>query len=604
MAARTSVRRPRVALPIAAAALALAVGAVAEGVALDGEVWPAWLVAVDAVVGIAAVGAGLAAWLARPESRTGPALVAMGGIWYLGAFGEASDQRLVDLIGFPLQGWFDVLLVVLLLAVTHGGLRTRAASTIAAGVVAAHAALGLARLLLRPPNDISSCFCVGNRITGITDPGAYDAAVRIASLVEAAFAFAALLLIGARWRAATGPARRTLGALLAAGAGATAIVTYNRVLTRVVSTPVETGHTMVVVLAAGRIAVACAVAASLIRGRRTRARVADVVVSLDDRGIDGGSEALRRALADPGVRLLRWSAARRAYLDEHGAEASLPEPAAPLAATRLERDGTTLGALVHDAALREEPELLGAVLAAARLALDNERLADEVRARLEEVRASRRRIVAAGDAERRRLERDLHDGAQQQLVVVAVRLSALHRRAGMTGDVALADELDDLAAELRAATDEIRRIARGIRPPALVEGGLGPALEVLADRAPLPVLLDVRLERRPPDDVEAAAYFAAAEALANVLKHADAGQVRVEAAEAAGELTVSVSDDGRGGADPDGGSGLVGLADRLEALGGSLSVQSPGGGGTTVVARIPVAAAAAGAAQPAGVARR
>src|SRR4051794_26961450 len=163
-------------------------GGVAEGLALGGGFGGPWLVAVDATVGVVCVAVGLAAWLGRPDSRTGPALVAMGGLWYLGAFGYARDQRLVDLIGFPLQGWFDVLLVVLLLAVTQGGLRVRAAGVVVAGLVTAHAVLGLARLLLRPPNDITSCFCVPNRITGITDPGAYEAVVRTASVAEAGFA--------------------------------------------------------------------------------------------------------------------------------------------------------------------------------------------------------------------------------------------------------------------------------------------------------------------------------------------------------------------------------------------------------------------------------
>ena len=259
----------------------------------------------------------------------------------------------------------------------------------------------------------------------------------------------------------------------------------------------------------------------------------------------------------------------------------------------LERDGVVLGALVHDAALREEPELLDAVAAAARLALHNERLAGEVRAQLDEVHASRQRIVAAGDAERRRLERDLHDGAQQQLIALALRLRTLERRAGSSGNVALADELDALATELGAAMADIRELARGIRPPVLNEEGLGPALAALADRVPLAVASDVRIEGRLPDVIEATGYFAAGEALANVLKHAGAQHVRLTAREEDGAIVLTVADDGRGGAEQRNGSGLVGLADRLAALGGSLSVQSPAGGGTTVVARIPVRALSA-----------
>jgi len=588
MAATTPIRSPRGAgLAVAAAALALLVGAIAENAALGGNVWGPWLIAVDASVGTATVLAGLLAWTARPDSRAGPALVGIGGLWFLGAFGYGADMTLVDLVGFPLQGWHDVLLVALLLAVTPGGLRERPAQVIAAGAVAAHALLALARLLLRPPVDVTSCLCVPNRITGVTDPGAYETMVRIASLAEAAFAVAALALVALRWRRASGPARRTLAPLLGAAVATTTLVTYNRVATRVVTAPVEPSHAMLVVMAAVRIAIPVAIVYSLIRGRRARTRVADVVISLDDRGLAGGSAAMRRALADPSLRLLRRARDGDAFVDADGRPASLPEPGDRLAATILERDGEVLGALVHDAALREEPELLDAVAAAARLALHNERLADEVRAQLAEVQESRRRIVASGEAERRRLEHDLHDGAQQRLVALALRLRAIERRAGDRGQIALADELDAVATELDAALADIRELARGIRPPVLQEQGLGPALEALAGRLPLRVAVDVRLDGRLPDVVEATGYFAAGEALANVLKHAGAERVRLAATAEDGELVLSISDDGRGGADAGAGSGLVGLADRLEAIGGSLSVDSPAGAGTTLVARIP-----------------
>ena len=298
--------RSSVSAPVAAA-VALAVGAFAELAALGGNVWPAWLVAVDAAVGVATVLAGLAAWLARPESRAGPALVGIGGLWFLGAFGYGADMDLVDLVGFPLQGWHDVLQIVLLLALTPGGLRDRSAQAIAAGAVAAHAALALARLLLRPPLDVTSCLCVPNRFTGITDPGAYETAVRISSVAEAAFVLAALVLIAVRWQRATGPAQRTLGPLLAAGVATAVLVTYNRVVTRVLGAPAQPGHAMLVAMAALRSTIVLAVAFSLIRGRRARTRVADVIVDLDDRGVDGGSASMRRALGDPSLRLLRWS---------------------------------------------------------------------------------------------------------------------------------------------------------------------------------------------------------------------------------------------------------------------------------------------------------
>ena len=329
MAAAPAIRTPRAAGPaLTAAAVALAVGVLAERLALDGPVWAPWLIAVDASVGVASILAGLAAWLARPDSRVGPALVAIGGLWFLGTFGYGTNADLIDFVGFPLQGWHDVLLVVLLLAVTPGGLREPAARWIAGGAFAAQSATALARLLLRPPLDVTSCLCVGNRITGVTDPGPYETAVRTASFASAGFAVAALVLIAVRWQRASGPARRTLAPLLGAGVAAAVLITSNRVATRVLSAPVDSSHGMLVAMAATRISIALAIVVSLVRGRRARTRVADVVMSLDDRGLAGGSAAMRQALADPSLRLLRWSPERRCHVDADGREVALPGPAA------------------------------------------------------------------------------------------------------------------------------------------------------------------------------------------------------------------------------------------------------------------------------------
>ena len=584
--------RARLVRPLAAAALALAVGALAEIVAASGEIWTARTIAANAVVGVLTIGAGVAAWVGRPDSRVGPLMVAMGGVWFLGDFAYGENQALVDLVGFPLQGWYDVLLVVLLLTVIAGERQTPVARFVIGAMVSAHVALGLARLLLRPPLDVSACLCVPNRITGIVEPGPYELAVRVVSVVEAALAVAALALLVRRWRAATNPARSTLRALVIAGFATTALVTYNRVATRVVGEPRSSEQDMILLLAVVRVAVPLAVAASLLRGRRARARIADVVLGLD-RG--GGEPALRRALGDPGVLLLRWDPDRQLHVDDRGRPVDLPDARGAATVTAIERDGTRLGALVHDRALREEPELLTAVVAAARLALQNERLAVEARQNLDEVRASRERLVAAVDEERRRLERDLHDGAQQRLVALALQLRSLERRAAGAGDVALADDLDDLGHELDAALAGIRELARGIRPPLLVEGGLEPALAALALAAPLAAETDVRLSGRLPDALESTLYFIACEGLANVIRHAAATTVRLSVRNTGEQLTLTLSDDGAGGADPLKGTGLVGLADRLEAVGGTLAITSSPGEGTTLVASVP---------QPAAVARR
>jgi signal transduction histidine kinase len=253
--------------------------------------------------------------------------------------------------------------------------------------------------------------------------------------------------------------------------------------------------------------------------------------------------------------------------------------------TVVERDGRRVAAVVHDAALTDDPGLLDAALAAAGLALENERLQAELRARLEDLRASRARIVAAADVERRRLERNLHDGAQQRLVSVSIALGLA--RSTLAAKPADAAEIVTTAQrELGDALAELREIARGIHPAVLTAQGLAPALEALAGRVPVPVELEVEPVRLP-DAVEAAAYYVVTESVTNVVKYASASRAVVTVARREGEVVVTVADDGRGGADPGAGSGLRGLADRVEALDGRLLVVSPPGEGTTVTAVLP-----------------
>ena len=223
------------------------------------------------------------------------------------------------------------------------------------------------------------------------------------------------------------------------------------------------------------------------------------------------------------------------------------------------------------------------------LAADNARLNAEVATQLREVRASRARIVAAGDAERKRVERDLHDGAQQRLVSLTLALRLARTRLGDDLDPAAKLSLDQASAEAKAALSELRELARGIHPQILTEAGLGPAVESLASRSPVPVVVQVDQRRFPPV-VEGAAYFTISEALANVAKYSHAQEALVQAGWLDDELIVEITDDGSGGADPSTGTGLRGLVDRLEAVNGSLDIRSPLGGGTRLVARIPVSA--------------
>ncbi len=296
-------------------------------------------------------------------------------------------------------------------------------------------------------------------------------------------------------------------------------------------------------------------------------------------------ELLAERLGDTSLTIAYWLPQREIFVDDRGRQVKLPDPGSGRTWTAVEHDGTRVAAIVHDAELDASPELVTAAASAAALAIDNERLKAELRARVEELRVSRVRIVEAADDARRRIERDLHDGAQQQLVSLALDLRMLKARLGDSG---LASTVDQLGAKLAEALAELREFARGIHPAILSERGLGPAVEALVDRAPLDVDYEVDLAERPPAPVEAATYFVIAEGLTNVARYAHTTRATVRVRRVGGDVEVVVSDDGVGGATLEGGTGLRGLNDRLAVLDGSLVLTSPEGGGTRLQARIPI----------------
>ena len=335
------------------------------------------------------------------------------------------------------------------------------------------------------------------------------------------------------------------------------------------------------------IALPVALLAGLLRARLARAGVGDLVLELEGTPPQGIRDALSRALDDPTLEVLFWLPERNGFVDAAGRGAELPS-VDNRTITTLENAGEPIAALVHDPSLLEEPKLVEAAGAAARLALENARLHAQTRAQLEQVRESRVRIVTTADEERRRIERDIHDGAQQRLVALALQLRSAQRRL-MDGSDPEVDRL--LAAtvnELQVAVEELRELARGVHPAILTEDGLAAALESLVSRTPFPVDLDAA-EGRLPAQVEATAYFVACEALANIVKHAGASSAIVRTVRRNGLLVVEVEDDGIGGAIAANGSGLRGLADRVEALGGRFRVESPVNGGTRIVGEIPCA---------------
>ncbi len=297
-------------------------------------------------------------------------------------------------------------------------------------------------------------------------------------------------------------------------------------------------------------------------------------------------DALRAALSDPTLELLYVRVGTGGWVDELGQPTTTHAFDDRMAFTPIERDGSRVAGLIHDPVLLTHPERLRAAAQAASMAIDNERIKAELRAELLEVQASRARIAEAGDGELRRLERNLHDGAQQRLVGLALMLRMAARQAA--GDAVVTELLADAARELEDALAELRDLTRGIQPAIVSDVGLGGALEALAERPGVPVDLEVDLPDRLPEALEVGAFYLVAEALTNTNKHADAARASVRATVIDDALRVTVGDDGCGGATATPGSGLAGLADRVATLGGQLDIDSPTGGGTVVVAHLPV----------------
>ena len=325
----------------------------------------------------------------------------------------------------------------------------------------------------------------------------------------------------------------------------------------------------------------------LLRSRLARGGLADLFGELGTQRGVRLETGLARALGDPGLLLAYRVPGERAYIDGRGQPVAPPAPDGDRTTAPIERDGRELGMLVYDASLDDDPELVQAVAATAAIALDDARLQAESEDRLAELRASRERIVAAGDAERRRLERNLHDGAQQRLVSVALQLRMI--QSSIRSDPALAERLAGSAGEeLSQSLEELRELARGIHP-AVLNHGLRAALTSLASRSGVATTVSYEGPERLPAPVELAAYFVACEALANVAKHAQASQATVRVSRRDGLAVVEIADDGAGGADESAGTGLLGLADRVAALDGTLRILSPRGGGTVVTVELPCA---------------
>jgi signal transduction histidine kinase len=329
----------------------------------------------------------------------------------------------------------------------------------------------------------------------------------------------------------------------------------------------------------------------LLRSGLDMTSVGSLVVRLSGGLLPGQLQpALAEALHDPSLEIVYWVPSLDSFADLEGRHVELPGPDDVRAASVIAGDKEPIAALLYDASLLLEPLLVETAAAAVRMALENARLQVQLRAQLEEVRQSRTRLVRAAQSERQRVERDLHDGAQQQLVTLLLSLQLTKAEAARHADAETATLIDANIASLKQALAELRELARGIYPSILTEAGLVPAVRSLAERSPIPVEVKASAgDDRLPPQIEATLYFVAAEALTNAVKHSHAQHICVAMQRVPGSVSMDVSDDGTGGADISAGTGLRGLSDRVSAVGGRLLVQNDAGRGTKIHSEIPCA---------------
>ena len=500
----------------------------------------------DLLTGWSLIGCGLAGRACRPQSRSGALLAAAGFAWFVPGFAGGGVGPL---------GWLSAHALYL-----HRG--------------------PLVQLVLTYPRGR-----VRGRVEGAAVAVGYAAAVvtpiwgsRAGTLALAA----CLFTVAARgYVRAAGRERRMRRSalqgtvLFAGGVAAVALARFALPGPAMEAASLLAYEVMLCALAAGLLV-------GLVRWPWERAEVADLVVELGETRSGTLRDGLAQALGDPSLQVGYWLPESATYVDAAGRPVAVPSPGSGRSATAVERDGQPLAILVHDPAVLGDPGLVEAVSSAARLAAANARLQAEVRARLAEIAASRRRILAAGDEERGRLERRLREGAQRRLGDLGQALRQARRSA--TGQDT-AERITRAESQLARTQEDLGRLARGLHPRQLSEQGLGAALAALAGDFPLRVDLTAPVTRTSPA-VAACVYFVCSEALANVAKHAAASAVQISVTQRAGAIIAEVADDGAGGANPQG-RGLQGLADRVETLGGTLTVASVPGRGTRLTAVMP-----------------
>jgi signal transduction histidine kinase len=539
------------------------------------------------IIGWGFIGVGLFAWARRPDNRLGMLTAATGFAWLLAGLG-LSDIPLLFALGNAFGALYLATAIHMLLAAPDGRLQTLGERRIiAAAYVLTAAVVPAMMVLIDPARDYACADCPANPLLIWSNEKVVNIVSPVVSAVGGLLVIFTLVNLVRRWRRAAAPERRLYGPIYLAGV--LLMVTLIATLVLQSATKGSEAEGVTVTLAMLPLALLPYVfLATFVKARMFQiGAMGELIARLGETPHRGGlRDALAKGLGDPSLELVYWLPEDERFVDARGRPYDLPDEGSGRAVTKVEQDGDCVAAIVYDATLRDARDHVRAVGAAAALALKTERLDAELRAKVGELRASRERMLRIGLEERRRLERDLHDGAQQRLVSMALnlRIARTKLRDDPQGAEAL---LGGASHELEAALGELRELARGIHPAVLSDRGLDTALETLASRAPVPVELAAVPGERLPEAVELAAYYVVSEALTNVAKYAEASHATVGIERDNGRLVVKVADDGVGGADPEQGTGLRGLEDRLAVIEGRLEVDSERGQGTTITARIP-----------------
>jgi signal transduction histidine kinase len=552
----------------------LALGAIELAVLYAGDVDPPWQVVLFPVVAWVYLAAGAVAWLRRPSNRLGAIMIG-GALAWIGAGLTNAPVPSLETAGMVLATVPLAVVLHLLLAFPSGRLR----DTVTRAVVLAAYPVAL---VLQAPSYVFGREGSGSVLHVADRPDLADLGHWVQHGAGAVLIVVTSVILARRLRDTAPRQRYVLAPLYVYSIAALLWVPASRDLESLaVWDPITRGTVQLAALAGIPVAFAAVIS---LGGFARMGEIEELGVWLgaDDHARPDLRDALATALGDPSLELAFWDKPSGAYVDAAGSTIDLPAAGSGRAAVEVAVGRRRAGAIVYDETLIADPEPVRSAGRVVAVTLDRERLTAELRASRERLRASRARVVAAADTERRRIARDLHDTLQTRLVLLAVEAHGLGSDGSARAGAAA------LEAGLQTAIEELRELVHGLLPAVLAERGLYAAVEELADHIPLPITLELDSQRAPlPAPVESAGYFVVSEALTNAVKHAHAHELGLRIERTNGQLAIEIKDDGIGGAGAGTGSGLMGMLERVEAVDGRLSVKSPPGGGTLILAEVP-----------------